>query len=239
MKGPSIVDLFCHSLKANYEASTLTVEKIGAEFSSVIIAEALLGQRLLGEKFVAVCLPYRELRGFHHVCDSGRLTIGFDRSDVAWQQLQTKLHELGEHVLRRLSTAWPDYGEGLRYLQRVRGDSLADGFADSVLAKLMPIHWEVTQRMLTIRLGLNLVAMFYSTWLQAVECLSPGSSRYFPSALLVMPARLDAELVALYQRTTEYVLLQERENFMPDKEILNENCPVCRTMLLNSRNKGR
>jgi len=226
MKGQSFIDTFCRDLKAKYRNTTsLTVENIGGEYARVLMGETLLGQRLLSEKFVGVYLPYPELQGFHYASASGQLMIVFDRSDTAWEQLRTKLHELGEYILSRLSVIWPNYGKALSYLQEAEGDAVPDRFANGVLAKLMPTHLEVTARMLTMRLGLNFVNMFLATWVQMMECFLPGGSAYLPREIIEMPQRLDVELIAFYQHVTEYILLQERENSLSAEEIQGESCP--------------
>ena len=231
MTGQSFVDTFCHHVKAKYNYSNLTVEKIGTEYARVLMGEALAGERILGEKFVGAYLPFPELRGFHHRCASGRLTIGFDRTDCSWEQLRTKLHELGEHILNRLAVFWPDFSRRLRYLQEIEDDAVADRFTDGVLAKLVPVHMEVTWRMLVMRLAMNITKTFLMISQQMMERVSPGSSRYVSGELVRMPAQLEGMIILFYQHLTDYVLLRERENSLSAEEILDENCPVCRTML--------
>ena len=236
MKGQSFLDAFCHNLKLKYgNCAKLTVETVGVEYTRVLLGEALAGERFLGEKFVGVYFPYPELQGFHHECDSEQLTIGFDRSDTTWEQLRTKLHELGEYVLSRLSLVWPEYGRILRYLKEVEGDGLADRFANGVLAELMPKHTDVTQRMLLMRLALILTNVWLTTSLQMSESIAPGSSAYASREIVEMLARMDSMLVGFYQHLTDHILLQERENSLSSEQMQVKSCPVCQAIFNGQR----
>jgi hypothetical protein len=231
MKGQSFVDTFCRALKAKYENNgSLNVEKIGAEYSRVLLGETLLGERVLSEKFVGIYSPYSELQGFHYTTTSGHLMIVFDKSDTRWEQLRTRLHELGEYILSRLSAIWPDYGEALSHLEKVEGDAVPDRFTRGVLAKLVPTHLEVTRRMLIMRLGFNLTNMFITAWIQLMGCFSPRSSGYVSRELVEMPTCFDNALIVSYRRLTDYILLQERENSLSAEEIQGEDCHVCRSI---------
>jgi len=224
MKEQNFIDSFCQRLKVKYLGTDLSVEGVGCEYPKVLTNEALLGQRLLGEKFVEVYFPYPELRGFHHQCHSGRLTIGYEWSDTHREQLRTKLHELAEYVLNRLALVWPGYGRILSYLQGVEGDRVADRFADSVIAELIPRHGDITQRMLRMHLGFMLINLALGLSLQLSELAALGSSRHVYRETVEMPARMDSMLVGFYQHLTDYILLQERENSLSSEQMQVESC---------------